>query len=232
MNVAVTTLQAAWSPASLTAVARDLSRDGPLLLRLKQRHRPRICPLHRIIPLVPTGSYVLDVGCGGGLFLALLVRLGRIRRGVGFDASEPAIAMARQMVQRLGNDAPRLTFERVAMGDPWPTGPFDVVSIIDVMHHVRRSEQRGLLNRAAACLAPDGLLIYKDVGLRPRWRAWASRLHDVVFARELIHLTPIEDVESWAADLNLHSVHAEDINQLWYGHELRVFQRHQDKGAP
>jgi len=219
----------AWTPATLATAARALYAEGPRLLRLKQVHRSRICPLHRIIPLVPPGSSVLDVGCGGGVFLGLLAGAGRLSRGIGFDASHGAIDFARHMAQRLGERGERLEFHHLVASDPWPVGAFGVVSIIDVMHHVAPVNQRKLLDRAIGHVGPSGRLIYKDIGARPRWRALASRLHDLALARELIHLRPIDDVESWAAEAGLRLTHAEDINQFWYGHELRVFQREEGR---
>jgi len=63
---------------------------------------------------------------------------------------------------------------------------------------------------------------------RPRWRALANQAHDLVMARQLIRYCPVEDIEAWAAEESLALVHRADATRLWYGHELRVFER----GAP
>ena len=188
--------------------------------------RPYICPFERLIECVPDGAAVLDVGCGAGLFLGLLSATGRHFRGVGFDASGSAIreatAMAAQLKKRGG--AGELRFECVDVRAAWPEGPFDVVSIIDVMHHVPLGHRQTLLEQARAAIVPGGLLIFKDIGIRPRWRATANRLHDLVLAREWVQYTPLRDVEAWGCSLGLEPLACETMNRLWYGHELMLFR--------
>src|SRR5207245_1551598 len=60
-------------------LAREIYARVGTLIRLKQRLRPYICPLHALIEYIPSNANVLDVGCGAGLFIALLGRLGRIQ---------------------------------------------------------------------------------------------------------------------------------------------------------
>jgi hypothetical protein len=43
-----------------------------------------------------------------------------------------------------------------------------------------------------------GMLLYKDMGRRPLWRAWANRLHDLLMVKEWIHYARLEDVVHWA----------------------------------
>lgn len=210
------------APGHLCASSRELFTGGPLLRRKLQHWRPRICPFHRLIPHVPQNATVLDVGCGCGLFLGLLAKSGPDVRGIGFDVSAEAIAIAQTMAAGAGG---KLEFLRLDIDEPWPQGAFDVVSIIDVMHHVPPDRQRAVLKTAAAHVAPGGMLLYKDMCRRPRWRAAANRLHDLLLARQWIHYLPIEDVERWAAEDGLSLEHAEQINMLWYGHELRIFRK-------
>jgi SAM-dependent methyltransferase len=214
-------------PATLASVARTIYADGPAVRRRMMGLRPYICPFHRLIDLVPVGASVLDVGCGCGLFLGLLAATGRRPRGVGFDVSAGAIPAAQGMAHRLkaADVETDLRFERVDVNDPWPPGAFDVVSVIDVFHHVPPDRQRALFGTAVGSVRPGGLLIYKDVGPQPLWRAWANRLHDLLVAREWVHLIPASRVESWGRESGLERLRSERINALWYGHDLLVFRR-------
>lgn len=212
----------------LASVSRSLYVEGGLLMRKLQHWRPFICPFERLLPFVFDNAVVLDIGCGGGLFLGLLVGSGcNIARGVGFDVSAPAIGAAQRMAslvnRRMGRDV--LHFHRLDLAAAWPRGPFDVVCLIDVMHHVPPAAQQALLQQASAQVAPGGTLIYKDMCRRPLWRASMNRLHDLVLARQWIHYLPIEDAEQWVVESGLRVVHGETANRLWYGHELRVFRR-------
>ncbi|MHC5002338.1 MAG: class I SAM-dependent methyltransferase [Planctomycetota bacterium] len=209
--------------AALAARARRLFRSGPLVTRLLQHWRPWICPFELLLEQVPAGATVLDIGCGGGLFLGLLAAEGRIRGGVGFDASESAIRTARAMAA--GQAPGLLRFERLDVGAPWPEGPFDVVALIDVMHHVPTDARRDLIRGAAARIAPGGRLIYKDMCRRPRWRAFANKAHDLLLAGQWVDAEPLEHVRRWLADAGLDVGAGRRVNRLWYGHDLLVAER-------
>jgi 2-polyprenyl-3-methyl-5-hydroxy-6-metoxy-1,4-benzoquinol methylase len=203
--------------------AARLLFSGSSFASIVQRNRPFICPFGALIAEVPGGSNILDIGCGAGLYLGLLASFGRIREGIGFDASAPAIAAAQKMARKV---APlRLNFCERDVKEPWPDGTFDVVSLIDVMHHVPQPARETVLQRAADRVRPGGLFIYKDMADRPVWRATANRLHDLVMARQWVHYAPVEAVEAFCRSTGLELIHREDINMLWYGHEMRIFRR-------
>jgi len=212
------------SRGALSRIARGLFREGNWALRFIQGYRPLICPFEALIKVVPAEARVLDVGCGGGLFLALLAATGRISEGVGFDASRMAIEVAQRLPTNLPA-GPRVRFERRGVGDSWPEALFDVVSVVDLMHHVPTAEQENLFRKAARHVAPGGLLLYKDVSESPAWRAWASRLHDLVVARQWIHIVPFATVVRWAEAAGLKTERHARIDVLWYGHEMGVFRR-------
>lgn len=217
-----TSLPANPTPAECSRVAAELYRSAPTGRRLLMKYRPFICPFDLLITVVPQGARVLDVGCGGGLLLTLLAAAGRIRAGVGFDTNTTMIALARGVAKQAGLP---LTFEQRAVEDGWPDGEFDVISVIDVMHHIPPRHQEVFLDQLIHRLPPGGRLIYKDMARRPVWRALANRLHDLVMARQWIHYLPIDRVEAKADEHGLHEIECTDRAMLWYGHELRVYQR-------
>lgn len=202
--------------------ARDCFPEGPLLRRLAQQYRPLICPFDELVAHVPRNAAVLDIGCGDGLFLGLLVRLGVNVTGIGFDANAAAISNARAMANRF---AANIRFLHLDARAAWPQGEFDVVSLIDVVHHVRPSEQRSVLRMAASKVKAGGILLYKDISGFPAWRGLPNRLHDLVIARELIHYVPVGRVESWLQEEGLEMHASATISRLWYPHDLRVFRK-------
>jgi 2-polyprenyl-3-methyl-5-hydroxy-6-metoxy-1,4-benzoquinol methylase len=212
------------SPTTLSVIARHLYHDGSLLGRTLQRWRPYICPFQPLIEAVPPGSRILDVGCGGGLFLGLLAHTDRIAAGYGFDANRSAIRLAEIMRRRLTNPN-RLYFEHRDAQAPWPEGPFDVVSMIDVMHHVPSAARFDILSRAASRLVPGGLLLYKDMAERPFLYAWANRTHDLLLARQWIHYSPIKTVKEWTVALGLDCEQEDSWRVLCYAHEFMLLRR-------
>ena len=189
-------------------------------MRKMMHYRVRICPFERLLPHVAPGSSVLDAGCGAGLFLALLAGTVPEIRGVGFDASGPAIDMAESMAKRVRAD---LRFIRLDVAEPWPEGRFDVVSLVDVLHHVPASEQKRVVEQAIEKVKPGGVLLYKDMANHPALPALMNRLHDLIVARQWIHYVPIRKVDEWAKECGLIRTHAEEMTRLWYRHELRVY---------
>jgi len=207
-------------------VARRVFRGGPLLTRLLQHHRPTICPFHELLRYVPTDARVLDIGCGGGLLLALLAATRSPSELTGIDSSRRAIAVAQANLERFGMPLPRLFL--LDANAPWPVdgqGGYDTVILCDVLHHVPAAAQRLLLERAGAAVAPGGVLVYKDIYPEGLVRPNASRLHDLLIARERIAIPRIADVVGAVTGAGLGLEHVQRINMLWYGHELAVFRR-------
>src|ERR1700730_7185201 len=141
--------------AQVATLAREIYRDAKPSIKYKQGYRPYICPFHLLVEYIPHGASVLDVGCGAGLFILLMARLGRIRSAVGFDADHVAIHAAQDATAKLLNRAP-IHFQQHSADDRWPKGRFDVVSIIDVMHHVPPEKQAGLIAAAARHIPQAG----------------------------------------------------------------------------
>jgi 2-polyprenyl-3-methyl-5-hydroxy-6-metoxy-1,4-benzoquinol methylase len=189
--------------------------------------RPFICPFEELLPYVPDGASVFDIGCGCGLFLLALAYAGKRISGVGVDTAPDAVRAA-TLAARTGEieaTGSTLSFEAACGAEAWPAGQFDVASLIDVLHHVPAAGQRAFVTAAVSRLKPGGVLIYKDMSRRPLWRAWANRLHDLVMARQWIRYREIAEVLEWAASLGLVQQSRRDLVRLWYGHELCVFRK-------
>lgn len=197
---------------------------GTGLLGLLQRLRPYICPFGEVIAQVPYGARVLDVGCGAGLFLLTLARLGRIGESFGFDSSMPAIAAAQAARHQLG-DPSQVRFERRAVEQGLPQGTWSVVSAVDVIHHIPAQHQRGFVLQLAQAVPPGGRLLLKDMVATPRWRALANSLHDLVMARQRVHHVDAEEVAGWVAGPGWRQVYSGRTNMWWYGHWTLVFER-------
>ena len=210
----------------LKAAAKRLYADASAAGRTIQSLRPYICPFTRLLDFIPPGSRVLDIGCGAGLLLALAADTRPLGASVGFDSNGKAIAVADLAAKRLATEGKSVPqFVRLDVRDPWPTGTFDVVAMIDVLHHVPVVAQQSAIQQAVAAVPPGGTFLYKDIAPRPLWRAWMNRLHDLVMVREWIHYVYAETVVEWATAGGLTLRRREWIPQLWYGHDLLVFDR-------
>lgn len=215
----------ALTPAAIQRLAAPLyAGAGTARVRLMQEYRSHICPLHEVIREVPAQSAVLDVGCGHGLLLNLLARLGRIRLGYGFDVAAPAVAVARQVADANGLSSV-VSFEHRSIEQGIPSQGHEVVTVIDVLHHVPNPHKAAFV--AALCdVVPDGgRLIVKDMVVRPRWRATANQFHDLVMARQWVEHIDSDQVEAWATRGGMRVIRRARFNTLWYGHWLLVMEK-------
>jgi SAM-dependent methyltransferase len=119
----------------------------------------------RVAALLPEDPLrVLDVGCGNGRLAAdLHARDLELVRYVGIDASAALLDAARARVgPLLGERARWVEHDFLATqpaGAGLPPGPFELVALMGVLHHVPGGETRtALLQSAAERLAEGGLL--------------------------------------------------------------------------
>ena len=115
----------------------------------------------QLLSALPVGALrVLDAGCGNGRLAAFLAesRSGPLAY-LGLDASEKLLWQARE--RGLG-DSVCFECHDLLAGDPapeLPRGPYDLVVLFGVLHHVPAFEaRRALLLELAARLAAGGLL--------------------------------------------------------------------------
>lgn len=212
------------TPRAQRELIQQLYRTAPLGTRLKQSWRPYLAPFASALQAVPPGSHVMDVGCGGGLFLLLLAARGRIAGGFGFDRSERDIKAAQEAVR---NSRPEsvLWFEVRDVASGIPEGQWPVVSLIDVLHHVPKQQQRPLICSLSQHVGPGGRFIVREPARRPYWRNLANALHDLIIARQIVRTRNPEEIESWLSESGLQLIQKEASTALWYGHWLLVFER-------
>jgi 2-polyprenyl-3-methyl-5-hydroxy-6-metoxy-1,4-benzoquinol methylase len=211
--------------STVAQLVRDIYSQAPKgLIKYKQQLRAYICPFDILINYIRPGTALLDVGCGAGLFILLLARLGRIRSGLGFDADSAAIKVAQDIAVGLRTPS-SIRFEFRDVHTAWTEDYFDAVVLIDVIHHVESAKQMAVVTTAARHVAEGGILLYKDIARRPLWRAWANRLHDLLSVGEWVHYARGNDVVNTARAQGLHLEAEGSIDILWYRHEWYVFRR-------
>ncbi len=113
-----------------------------------------------IAELVPTGSHVLDLGCGDGALLALLCE----QRGCSGYGVELDDAQVQQCIKRGVNVIQRNLEEGLSI---FADGAFDVVLQLDTLQNLRNTEQ---MLRETVRVARIGIVSF------PNFAHWPNRL--------------------------------------------------------
>jgi ubiquinone/menaquinone biosynthesis C-methylase UbiE len=127
-----------------------------------------------------SGRRVLDVACGGGLYLVVLAMMGA--EVAGQDLSEDRIDQARHALIRHGltgelvpGDATRLHFDN---------DRFDAIISGDFLEHISLAQKRRFLGEAYRVLRPGGLLVLKTPNLSYlRVSVWFRRMRALLAGR-------------------------------------------------
>jgi SAM-dependent methyltransferase len=172
----------------LVRQASDRYADGSLAGWLFARTKPRIDPVYRAVllgGLLPPGGTLLDIGCGQGLMLALLIEAEDavgdgswpptrrppplFERWVGVETRPRVARLAQsalgQKAQVLQADARELELERCS-----------AVLLFDVLHMMSKEAQAGLLDGIGEVLAPQGVILVREADAAAGWRFALVRL--------------------------------------------------------
>ena len=107
-----------------------------------------------IVRLVPDGSRVLDVGCGPGLLCRRIKQERSAARVLGVDFSPYVIARNQERDRVLGVE---YCCQDIRTGLPNLTGPFDVVTMCEILEHLEEPE--AVVAAAMRLLKPGGRFI-------------------------------------------------------------------------
>lgn len=150
------------------SLGRALARykKAPTVARLFVRGRAFLSDLAVVERYVPNQGFIVDLGCGHGLFACVMRESAPERRVLGIDLDPRKIEVARAAIQ----DTQWLRFE---VGDivKQPPPKCDAVTIVDVLYLLSFEDQEKVLKNAASALGEGGPLIVKsqEKRLDPRY---------------------------------------------------------------
>lgn len=155
--------------------ARGKLRHDPVYLQILQHG------------LLPSEGRLLDLGCGRGILLALLLTArDRLERGLyppgwapppaglelhGIETGARAAAAGRTAL------ADKATIETADLRDA-DLPPARAILLLDVLHYLPAPDQEELIGRIAAALEPGGLLLIRDADAAGGWRFTATRIQE------------------------------------------------------
>ena len=159
------------------ALKRALARyrKAPMGARLFVRGRAFLSDLAVVERYVPKKGFIVDLGCGHGLFACVLRESSPTRRVLGIDLDARKIDVARSAIQ----DTTWLRFE---VGDIAADRPpkCDAVTIVDVLYLMPFDVQEQVLRNAASALGEGGPLIVKAQERRTDPRYAVTYLQEMI----------------------------------------------------
>lgn len=195
--------------SSLSLIRRTFAAD-PLSTRAHVIGRFLTCPFLRVLPHLPPGARLLDLGAGHGTFARLAVEAGA-RQVV---AVEPDLRKALPSF-----DHPRVRF--VAGYADALGGAFDAVSIFDVLCRVPVGVWDSILATAFERLRPGGVFLLKEIDpahrLKGRWNRTQERIADLL-GMTLGDAFSYETREEMRARLERHGFEAFEAVELGAGY--------------
>jgi 2-polyprenyl-3-methyl-5-hydroxy-6-metoxy-1,4-benzoquinol methylase len=206
------------APTSTARRLLSLYADAPLAARVHVRVRWATCPLRAVAAQVPRQGRLLELGCGHGLLSLHLALSGPERSVVGVDVDERKIEVARQAAAGV----PSCRFEVTPPGE-LPKGPWAGIAIVDVLYLLAPEAQRWLLRACLDRLGPDGVLVVKEMGTSPAWKAAWNRLQETLSVR-LLGIT--------AGEGELHFLPPEELAAVMGSTGLVVRHRPLHRGYP
>jgi len=142
--------------------------------------------LAAVVGELPAGR-ALDLGCGeGGDAIWLAERGWHV---VAVDVSETALGRAAEAAKSRGV-LDRIDFQQHDLSDSFPDGAFDLASA-QFLHSTVRLERSAILRKAAAAVAPGGLLVIVDHAAPPP------------FSKKVPHDHPFPSPEEVLSELDL-----------------------------
>ena len=187
----------------LQNVQRYYDRLAPRLFAVEDRNwhlQSRMAlVLETVERFTRPGGRVLDIGCGTGFLLERLAERGF--SGVGVDLSPESVEIAQARLHELGV-ADRLEARAGSAYAP-PDGPFDLVTITDVLEHLE--DPRACLRAARDRLAPGGVVVVSTPNRCSLHgaRRWLSKYVSAI----KVDLAPIDNWQTWG-DLEAHGAAA------------------------
>jgi len=123
-------------------------------------HHYRFNAVAALIP--PSGTSILDIGCGPGTFLGQFVK--RYAQRVGIDLAAPQIAFAARTY-----GGPDVEFRQVDLAEINAANKYDVITSIEVIEHLPMAETQHFLASVSRALKPGGTFVLTTPNYRSLW---------------------------------------------------------------
>lgn len=165
---------------------------------------------------------LLDVGSGYGTFCCILSEKRSGMGIVGIEMDKTRVDTANSRVV----DNPNLKFSCGDILNCFTNKKFDVVTCIDVIHHIPREDHIPVFKKINELLKDDGLLIIKDMDDRPFCKYLWNYMHDIIMTRCMkLSYVPEREMLTMLEKSGFAVEYATNIPNLLYAHYVVVSKK-------
>lgn len=149
--------------------------------KLYDKLRSIICPFDKIIESIPNDGEFLDIGSGYGTFCFILSKERPKMKITGMELDKKRVNTANSRVA----DNSNLKFIRGNIMNFSTNKRFDVITCLDLIHHIPTKDHLVVLKKINELLKDNGLLIIKEMNDKPLYKYLWNYVHDFIMTRSM-----------------------------------------------
>jgi len=185
--------------------------------QLKVNYRPLICPLDELINNIGSAESVFDIGCGSGQFALLIAEFSNVKRIGGVEIDERLVNNARKLLAPYSGKV-QIDFNAYdGSALPASIGTYDLIFLVDVLHHIPKKFQAGFLAKVYSLMRPGARFVLKDIDASSPF-VLSNKMHDMVFAREIGNEWPYERAMKVTREIGFKVVDSSKRRMYVYPH--------------
>ncbi len=146
--------------------------------------KKRIFPVRQFLDIIPEKRNILDIGCGNGIFSALLSRKFPDARITGIDIDKKKIYYADRYYRSNHN----LCFIHADIaGETGRLPAADLYLMVDLLYLLPQKTQNELVQKIAETMDKSAVLIIKECAVKPRYKYLWNYFQETVSVKVLGH---------------------------------------------
>lgn len=185
------------------------------LSKIKTIYRPYICPFDDLLNKISKDSSIFDIGCGSGSFLSLITNFTSPKKIGGIEISEHLIENAKQLLAKFNVEQHIYKYDGSNIPDE--IVDFDIISMIDVYHHIPLDYQVSFMKQLYSKMKPGSTLIFKDINLANPL-VIMNKLHDLLLSSEVGHEISFKNAQHLLEDIGFKIIEKSKKTMLFYPH--------------
>lgn len=215
--------------AEIIDFLKSKSVTGGFIDGLKIRYRPLVCPFQELFAQVSPGDRVADIGCGSGQLSLLLKKFTKAGEIYGIEISDRLVNNAKALFE---TEPHTIAYQfEVYNGKDFPAkiGSYNLVFLVDVLHHVPPLQQENFIRSLFKVMAPGSRLVLKDID-RASPLVFFNKIHDLVFSQEIGKEHSLAEASKVCEEAGFRILSNFTKRTLVYPHYFLILEKHSNDG--